>query len=1026
MHLALRERVVVLGAAALLVLAGLYSFHELDIEAYPDPVQPVVIALAQPSGLSAEEVEKLVTVPMEVGLAGMRHLESVRSSSLFGLSSVRCYFSWDSDYYADRAEVINRLGFISLPQGVSPTISSANPLGEIYRYTVESPDHDLTKEKEIEDWILEKQFRTVPGVIDVTGFGGLIKEYHVDVDPQKLINYQIPLSTLTAAIGNGNTSVGGNYLRVGDQAFNVRGIGFIQSLDDIRNTVLSATNSTPIRVGDVAEVDTGYAPRLGIVGMNRRNEVVEGIVLMRKYGDTSKTLKDVHAKVESLNTSGILPKGYHIKPYYDRTGLVQTTLHTVLENLGIGIVLVFLVLVFFLGNLRTAIITAINIPLALFGAFTLMRMSGISANLISLGAVDFGIIIDSTVIVMENIYRHLTSDDAPHESATHKILRAAREVGGPMFFSTLIFVIAFLPLFTMRGVEGAIFSPMSHTYAYALGTAILLAVTLSPVLSSFLLGSQVREGRNVVWDFIRRAYHGLFVRVLAWPKLTLSVLIVIIGSVLSLFPMLGGEFLPKLEEGNIWVRATMPLSVSLEYGAHVAERVRQLSLTFPEVATVVSQLGRPDDGTDATGFFNLELEVNLKPESSWRKGLTKPALVKDIDAKLTTEFPAINFSYSQYIEDNVNEAMSGVKGDNSVKVFGPDIIVDEAVANQLLAALNKVPGIVNTAVYRSLGQPNLLITPDRKACARYGLNVGDVAAVVQAAIGGQAVTQVLEGDRRFDLVVRWLPQYRQSLDAIREIRVAVPTGGYVPLAQVADVKTSEGASFVYRENLERYVPLRFSVRGRDLAGGVEEAKRRIGDEVKLPEGVHLEWAGEYGELQEANRRLMIVVPLALMLIVGVLFAATGSLIDTFVIMAQLPVACLGGILGLILTGTPFSISAAVGFISIFGIAVMDGILLSFYIRQLWDEGHPFAESIILGSDRRLRATMMTDLVDVLGLLPAAISTRIGAQTQRPLAIVVIGGGLAILLLTRVLQPTLIYLCHRKLRLAEKNTTLAHA
>jgi len=1017
-RLALRQRVVVLGCALLLLLIGLYSFHELDIEAYPDPVQPVIIVLAQPNGLSAEEVEKLVTVPIEVGLAGMRDLQSLRSSSLFGLSTVRCYFSWESDYYQDRAEVINRLGFISLPQGITPAISPANPIGEIYRYTLESPDHDLIEEKEIEDWVLEKQLKTVPGVIDVTGFGGLTKEYHVDVDPEKLNHYQIPLATLTAALANANTNVGGNYLQVGEQTFNIRGIGFIHSLDDIRSTVLAATNATPIRVGDVSSVGVGYASRLGIVGMDHRNEVVSGIVLMRKGGDTLKTLRGVEAKVDSLNSSGILPKGYQIKPYYDRSSLVETTLHTVMENLSIGIVLVFLVLIFFLGNLRTAVIAAINIPLALCGAFALMRWSGIPANLISLGAVDFGIIIDSTVIVVENIFRHLTAHQAEHESSTHAILRAAQEVGGPIFFSTLIFLIAFLPLFTMRGVEGAIFSPMSHTYAYALGTAIVLAVTLSPVLSSFLLHKHMRESHNVVWELVRRFYHGLFVRVLRWPKLTLAVIVILIGAVLSLFPLLGSEFLPKLEEGNIWVRGTMPLSISLGHSAELAERVRAVFLSFPEVRTVVSQLGRPDDGTDATGFFNLELSVDLHPDSRWRAGLTKPALVKEIDARLTREFPGVSFSYSQNIEDNINEAISGVKGDNSVKVFGPDLEADEKVANQVLAALNKVPGIVETAVYRSLGQPNLLITPDRTACARYGLNVGDVANVVQAAIGGQAVTQVLEGDRRFDLMVRWLPRYRQSLDAIREIRVAVPGGGIVPLAQVADIRESEGASFVYRENIERYVPLRFSVRGRDLASGVEEAKRRIATEIRLPESMHLEWAGEYGELQEANRRLAIVVPLALLLIVGVLFAATNSLIDTFVIMAQLPVACLGGILGLILTGTPFSISAAVGFISIFGIAVMDGILLSFYIRQLWDEGHPFSESIIMGSDRRLRATMMTDLVDAFGLLPAAISTRIGAQTQRPLAIVVIGGALAILMLTRVLQPALIYLCHRKLRLME--------
>ncbi|HVN85047.1 MAG TPA: CusA/CzcA family heavy metal efflux RND transporter [Candidatus Binatia bacterium] len=1017
-RIALGQRVVVLGVAFLLGLAGLYAFHELDIEAYPDPVQPLVVVLAQAPGLSAEEVERLVTVPIEIGLAGMRNLESVRSASLFGLSSTRCYFSWDSDYYQDRAEVISRLGFISVPNGITPVISPDNPIGQIYRYTIDGPEHDLIKAKEVQDWVLEKQLKTVPGVIDVTGFGGLTKEYHVEVDPEKLNHYQVPLSTLTAAIANGNINVGGNTLRVGEQAFNVRGIGFIQSLDDIRNIVLSSNNSTPIRVGDVGAVDIGFAPRLGIVGMNDRDEVVTGIVLMRKFGDTLKTLEGVRAKVEQLNTSGILPTGYHIAPYYDRTQLVEKTLHTVMENLGVGIALVCAVLLFFLGNLRTALITAANIPLALCGAFVLMRWSGIPANLISLGAVDFGIIIDSTVIVMENVFRHLTTDETRHESVTHNILRAAQEVGGPIFFSTVIFLIAFLPLFTMRGVEGAIFSPMSHTYAFALGAAIVLAVTLSPVLSSFLLRKPMTERSNPLWDIVRAFYHRLFVRVLEWPKLTLAILVIVISGVLALFPRLGGEFLPKLEEGNLWVRATMPLSLSLEHGAELAARVRRVFRSFPEVKTVVSQLGRPDDGTDATGFFNLELAVDLKPDREWPAGMTKPALVKAIDAAVTRDFPGVSFSYSQNVEDNINEAISGVKGDNSVKVFGPNLVTDEGIANQILATLNQVPGIVQTAVYRSLGQPNLLITPDRTACARYGLNVGDVAAVVQAAIGGQAVTQVLEGDRRFDLVVRWLPQYRQSLDAIRTIRVAVPGGGFVPLAQVADIRSTEGASFVYRESLERYVPLRFSVRGRDLASGVEEAKGRIAQEIKLPEGVHLEWAGEYGELQEANHRLMIVVPLALLLIVGVLYAATNSLIDTAVIMAQLPVACLGGILGLILTHTPFSISAAVGFISIFGIAVMDGILLNSYIRQLWNEGHAFKESIIMGSDRRLRATMMTDLVDALGLLPAAISTRIGAQTQRPLAIVVIGGALAILLLTRVLQPTLIYLCHRQLRRAE--------
>jgi cobalt-zinc-cadmium resistance protein CzcA len=645
-----------------------------------------------------------------------------------------------------------------------------------------------------------------------------------------------------------------------------------------------------------------------------------------------------------------------------------------------------------------------------------MRLSDTPANLISLGAIDFGIIIDSTVIVVENINRHLTAETATARDLRTSILSASQEVGGPILFSTLVFVIAFIPLFTMRGVEGAIFSPMSHTYAYALGTAIVLAVSLSPVLSSYLLRSNLRAWKNPLWEGLRHLYHALFQHVLAWPRLTLAIILAIVAGALSLFPLLGGEFLPKLEEGNIWARATMPLSVSLNRATTIAQEARRILLSFPEVSTVMSQVGRPDDGTDATGFFNAEFLIGLKPLDQWRPHLTKEELVRRIDGRLRDALPGVSLGYSQYIEDNIDEALSGVKAANSIKVFGPDLRTDEDIAGRVIAVLQSVPGIRDTAVYRSLGQPNLLIRPDRSACSRYGINVGGVAAVVQAAIGGQAVTQVLEGDRRFDLVVRWLPQYRQSLDAIRQIRMPTPTGTSIPLSLVSDVRSAEGASFIYREQLARYVPLRFAVRGRDLESAIDEAKRRITTEVKLPEGVHLEWAGEYGELRQAMRRLEIVVPFSLVLIAAVLYGATYSWIDTFVVMAQVPVACLGGILALLVTGIPFSVSAAVGFISIFGIAVMDGILLSTYIRQLWDQGHPFLESIIMGSDRRLRATMMTDLVDALGFLPAALSTRIGAQTQRPLAVVVIGGALAIALLTRLLQPVLIYLCHRRLRL----------
>ncbi|MGA2411428.1 MAG: CusA/CzcA family heavy metal efflux RND transporter [Candidatus Binataceae bacterium] len=1021
MDWALSARAIVVGLALFLIVAGLYAFHELDIEAYPDPVQPDIEITTQPFGYSAEEVEQLATIPLEWGLAGMRNLEAIRTISLFGLSDVKLFFSWDSDYYWDRTDVLNRLALISLPlpPSITPSLNPDNPIGEIYRYTVHSPDHNLMEEKEVEDWIMEKQFKTVPEIEDVEGFGGLTKEYHVDVDAGKLTHYQMSLPTLTSAIANANINVGGNYLDVGEQAWDVRGVGFIHSLDDIRNITLSTSNATPVRVRELADVSIGHAPRLGIVGMNDKDEVVEGIVLMRKYGNTLKALDGVEAKAAQLNSSGMLPRGFKVVPYYDRRELVYTTLHTVFENLSLGMLLVFLVLMFFLGNLRTAIIAAINIPLALFGAFVLLYLTGTPANLLSLGAVDFGIIIDSTIIVIENIYRHLTSAESPNESTLSCIKRASYEVGGPMFYSTIIFIIAFLPLFTMRGVEGVIFSPMSHTYAFALISAILLAVALTPVLTSFLLRKGMRETHNFVWEAFHNFYHNLFVKVLRWPKLTLAIIILIMIAGLSQFNRLGGEFLPKLEEGNIWARGTMPLTTTLSNADEVISGARRVFLSFPEVTQVVSQAGRPDDGSDTTGFFNLEFFVDLRDQDQWPRGLTKEELVSQMADKLNARYPGVNFGFSQNIEDNVEEALSGVKGVDSIKIFGPDLSVDERVANEIKEAVGGVPGMSDMAVYRAMGQPNLVITPDRAACSRYGLNVGDVNGVIQAAIGGQSVTQVLQGERPFNLVVRWQPQYRNNLNAIRQIRIAQSSGGYVQLDQVADIRTEEGASFIYREGLQRYVPIRFSVRGRDMESTVEEAKRVVAEQIKLPEAVHVDWQGEYSELQQANRRLEIVIPLALLLIMGVLYAATLSMVNTLILMAQVPLACLGGVLALEVTGTPFSVSAAVGFISIFAIAIMDGILLNFYIHQLWEEGHSVIDSIVQGADRRFRALMMTALVDGLGLLPAALSTRIGAQTQRPLAIVVIGGAISVALLTRVFHPTLVYLFHNQLGLTDE-------
>jgi cobalt-zinc-cadmium resistance protein CzcA len=1018
-RLSLRERIVIIFLAAGLLVVGLYAFHELDIEAYPDPVQPMVEILTLPAGLSAEEVEKIVTVPLELGVAGMRDLEQLTSTTMFGLSDVKCYFSWTSDYYWDRTEVVDRLSFVNLPLNVIPVISPENPVGEIYRYIVEGKEHNLLREREVQDWILDKQLKTVPGVIGVVGFGGLTKQYHVDVDPRRLDYYNVPLASLIGALRNSNINVGGNYLTVGEQAFDVRGIGFFRGSEDIRDVVLSAAQTVPITVGNVAAVDVGHAPRLGVVGINGRSDVVEGIVVMRKYGNTMQTLRGVEAKVAQLNSSGMLPRGYKVAPYYDRAALVKVTVRTVTENLSLGMVLVFLVLLFFLAAPVASMVAAINIPLALLGAITWMWLTDTPANLISLGAIDFGIIIDSTVIVVENIHRHLRSDQAATQNKLAVILKAGEEVGGPMFFSTLIFVIAFLPLFTMRGVAGAIFSPMSHVYAYSLGAGVLLAVTLSPALSSFVLRAGAQAWRNPAWEALQRFYHRLFVLVLVWPRLSLALMGLLIALGLAQFPRLGGEFLPHLEEGNILVHATLPLSISLQHGAEMVDKMRLMLRRIPESGTIVSQFGRPDDGTDPVGFESADLLMELKPRAQWRQGLTKDELLDQIDEELRRQFPAVGFDYTQFIEDRVEDVVSGIRGANSVKVFGPDLHTDEAIANQVRGVLQKVPGIVDVMVNRSLGKPQVVIKPDRAACSRYGLNVGDVEAVIRAAVGGQAVTQVLEGDRSFDLVVRWLPRYRDNSEALGQIRISLPGGGFVPLRQVATIRSSEGTALIYRDSMRRYIPVSFGVRGRDLQSAVEDAKQGIAKELKLPSDVRLDWSGEYGEWEAAKRRLMIIVPLSVLLIVGVLYSATRSLLDTFIILAQIPVASIGGILALIITGFPFSVSAAVGFVSIFGIAVTDGILLSFYIRQLWDEGHPFVESIIMGSDRRFRAVVMTALVDALGLLPAALSQKIGAQPQKPLAIVVIGGALAIAALTRLLQPVMIYLCHRRTRLREE-------
>jgi cobalt-zinc-cadmium resistance protein CzcA len=1054
---ALKMPFIVFIAAAVLIAAGLYCYKVLDIEAYPNPVPPLVEVITQPNGSSPEEVERMITIPLEIGLAGMPGLDHIRSQSLFGLSDVKCYFKWGTEYKDARQEVINRLQFVQLPSGAQPQISPWNAIGEVFRYTLKGKGYTLRDLKTAEDWILEREFKQVPGVIDVTSFGGETKQYHVDADPYRLRGQSVSLPQVISAVSNANLNVGGQRLPIGEQSFNVRGVGLIKSLRDIGDIVITAKSGVPIRVRDVAGVLIGYSPRLGIVGRNgcmpkektsfwtrawerlrygeeerlRREltlkpdgptpdcdsrdqpDVVQGIILMRYGGETPKTLEGIYARIDYIRKFHLLPPGMDIEPYYDRGKLVSITTHTVLENLLVGMLLVTVVLILFLGHTKAALITAVNIPLALLCAFVGMVATGTPANLISLGAVDFGIVIDSTVIMMENIFRHLGSHGSGR--MIDRIQEAAAEVGGPMFFSTLIIAVAFLPLFTMTGVSGVIFSPMAHTYAFAIGGAILLALTLTPSLAMKTMPPETEEKESRFLHAIYGAYQPLFRTALRRPGVAVAIAAapIVLGAII--LPLLGGEFMPKLEEGNFWIRATLPMSISLEQSATYVGRMREILRRHDEVTTVVSQLGRPDDGTDPSGFFNIELFAPLKPFDEWPRGVTKERLTEELSGELEEAFPGVVFGFSQMISDNVEEGLSGVKGENSVKVIGPDLHVNESKADAIVDVMGNVKGIKDLGMFRSLGQPSIKITPDRAACARYGLNTGDVEAVVQAAIGGQAVTQVYEGEKRFDLVIRFGERYRGSVQAIRQIPVpSADNSSQIPLGQLANITKEDGPSVIYREDGRRYAPVKFSVRGRDLQSTIAEAQQRIDDKVKLPYDTHLDWGGEINELKEATGRLAIIIPLTLLLIGFLVYSSVKNWIDTLVVLAGIPVACSGGVLALFVTRTNFSISAAMGFISIFGIAIQDSLIVVTYFQRLrMLEGHSVREAAKLAAERRLRPVLMTTLVAMLGLTPAALSHGIGSETQKPLAIVVIGGALILAVLPRLLQPGLLVLAHRR-------------
>jgi cobalt-zinc-cadmium resistance protein CzcA len=1029
---ALRQRVLIVVLLAMVLIGGVASFLSLNIEAYPDPVPPLVDVVTQSTGQSAEEIERYITIPLEIQMAGIPNVQAIRTISLFGLSDVKVQFTYDFTYTQAEQWVTNRLSQLgALPNGAQPQISPTSPIGEIFRYRVAGPpNYSVTDLKTLQDWVLERRFKAAPGVIDVTGWGGKTKTYDIAIDQRKLLGYGLSIPQVLQALGNANINVGGQTVNFGAQSAVVRGVGLIHSADEIRRTMIANNQGAPVLLGDVADVTIGNLPRLGIAGFDNVDDIVQGIVLMRRGAESIPTIKRVEAEVDKINGAGILPPGVSIQRIYDRSDLIHVTTRTVLHNMLAGILLIFILQWAFLGNIRSAVIVAMTIPFALSFAIGLMVLRGESANLLSVGAIDFGLVVDATVIMVENIFRHI-AQDAAHlgqgPSTLHRmrvrsgfrgrtatISMAAAEVSQSIFFAAAIIIAGFVPLFTLSGIEGHIFGPMAKTYAYAIAGGLIATFTVAPALSLMLFQDKVAERETPVVRVLRRVYEPALEFALANRIITFAGLALI--AILAFFAVrsLGLEFLPKLEEGNLWVRATFPQSVSLEDSDTYVNRMRVLMSKYPEVQSVVSQHGRPDDGTDATGFFNAEFFVPLKPFDDWPKGVDKDKLTSDMTDALEQEFPGVNFNFSQYIQDNVEEAASGVKGENSVKIYGNDLETLEKTADSIAAVLAKIPGITDLAVLRSLGQPTIKIDVDRVRAARYGLAPGDVNAVVQTAIGGQSAGDLYEGssDRHFPMMVRLAAPFRQDLDAIRRIPIsaAASTGSgviQIPLQDVADIQLVSGAAFIYREQQQRYVPIKFSVRGRDLGGAVLEAQHAVDAQVTLPGGYYLEWVGEFGNLQEAAARLGVAIPLSLALIVLLLYLNFGNLRDALLAASVIPMALLGGIFSLRITGTPFSVSSAIGFVALFGIAAMDGILILSYYHLSLESGLDRAAAMLQTCRTQLRPVMMTCIVACVGLLPAAFSTGIGSQVQRPLALVVVGGMLLAPALILLVLPVLI-------------------
>ena len=1022
---ALRNRILVLSVAVVLFIWGIISFHNLPIEAYPDVADTYTQIISQWPGHAAEEVEQQITVPLEVQLNGVAHMTHLRSVSLAGLSVITIIYDDQTTTLNARQEVIDRLQQVTLPQGVNPGLGSDySPTGQIMFYTLQStnPKYDVMELKTVQDWVVRNQLKSVPNVVDVNIFGGPTRDYQVQLDPGKLVSYGLSLVQVEQAIANNNTNAGGGFIERGEQALNVRTVGLMQTTDDIGATTVKVQNGTPTRVRDLGIVVQAPKVRLGQLGKTIRHkdgtvidhdDVVEGIVLLRKGAEADATLDALHEKINQLN-NGLLPAGVKIVPHLDRSDLVHYTTHTVLRNLTDGVLLVTLILFLFLGNVRSALIVTITIPFALLFAAILLDLSHIPANLLSLGALDFGMVVDGSVVMVENILRHAEYGRGK-KTLPELIGTAAHEVQRPVFFARIIIIVSYLPIFTLQRVEGRLFRPMAWTVAFALLGALLFALLIAPVLCTLLFKDEINEWRNPVFHWLQESY-GI---VLDWcfdqMRLTLGLGLSALAVMLFLgfSGVIGSEFLPHLDEGAIWVRGTLAPSTGPSAGIDLANRTRRVLANFPEAKQIVSQVGRPDDGSDASGFYNTEFFVDLLPRSEWRSEFkTKDALIAAMDGELN-KFPGVDWNFSQPISDNVEEAVSGVKGELAVKLFGTDLRVLEAKANEIHDVMSKIPGVADLGTFQVRGQPNVNLIVDRAAAERFGINVSDVQDAVETAIGGKAVSQVLIGEQRYDLTVRYQEQFRKTVEDVANIRILALSGERVSLGQLCQIKLEDGASNIYREGNSRYVAIKYSVRGRDLGSTVRQAIENVRRKVQLPEGYHLDWTGEYESQQRANRRLAVIVPTTLLLMSFILYSAFDSWKWVGLILAVVGLSPLGGLLSLLLTGTHFSVSSGLGFLALIGVSVEIGVIMVEYINQLRTRGMGPREAAKEGALLRLRPIMMTMLVATLGLLPAAMSHDIGSDSQRPFAIVIVGGLIVELFISIVMLPTLYVFWARK-------------